>query len=213
MIKFVYFDIGGVIVRDFSGTNKWQDLLDELGISFEASNEFTEFFDKLEPEVCTGRDLETLIPLVKEKFGLQVADKNSLLIDGFVNRFELNESIWHSVEYASKNYKVGLLTNMYPGMLDALKERGLTPNISWDAIVDSSVEGVKKPDFGIYKLAEEKAHASGNEILFIDNSKSNIDAAKEFGWNTFLYDSSYIEKSSDELLNFLTSQKKDITAL
>jgi hypothetical protein len=32
-IKFVYFDLGGVTILDFSGTNEWFKLKQELGIS------------------------------------------------------------------------------------------------------------------------------------------------------------------------------------
>lgn len=32
MIKFIYFDVGGVAIRDFNGTDKWENLKKELGI-------------------------------------------------------------------------------------------------------------------------------------------------------------------------------------
>lgn len=30
MIKFVYFDVGGVTIKDFSGTDKWEVLEKEI---------------------------------------------------------------------------------------------------------------------------------------------------------------------------------------
>lgn len=32
MIKFVYFDIGGVVVKDFSGNNKWNEMKKFMGV-------------------------------------------------------------------------------------------------------------------------------------------------------------------------------------
>jgi hypothetical protein len=29
-ISFIYFDVGGVLIQDFSGNNKWNELLSEL---------------------------------------------------------------------------------------------------------------------------------------------------------------------------------------
>ena len=31
-LSFIYFDVGGVVIQDFSGTNKWSQLKRELGI-------------------------------------------------------------------------------------------------------------------------------------------------------------------------------------
>ena len=33
MISFVYFDVGGVVILDFSGTNKWEMVKKEWGIT------------------------------------------------------------------------------------------------------------------------------------------------------------------------------------
>ena len=41
MIKFIYFDVGGVLVRDFSKSNKWQELVNEIGISKKKKRFFT----------------------------------------------------------------------------------------------------------------------------------------------------------------------------
>ena len=66
MIKFVYFDVGGVVIDDFSGNNSWQELKDELGIKPEQKDEFDETWYPLEHEVLVGRDIETLLPVLRE---------------------------------------------------------------------------------------------------------------------------------------------------
>lgn len=85
MIKFIYFDVGGVVIRDFSGTNKWEELKTGMGIKPEQAEAFNEIFDKYEPEVCVGRDVETLVPMLKEKLGWNcqttIRSSTILLID------------------------------------------------------------------------------------------------------------------------------------
>jgi HAD superfamily hydrolase (TIGR01509 family) len=203
MIKFIFFDVGGVLLKDFTGTGKWLELQKELGIMPEQETDFIDLYDKYEPEVCLGRDVDSLLPLIEKKFGVKIPQGYSFLKDGFVNRFEKNESIWPVVEEIQQKYPVGLLTNMYPGMLEAIKEKGLLPNANWAAVIDSSIDKVKKPDKGIFELAEKRAGFSGQEILFVENGAKHVKAASEFGWQTFLYDSKDYEKSSRELSQLL----------
>ncbi len=202
MISFVYFDLGGVVELDFSGTDKWAELKQELGITAENDEEFKNFWKQYEDEVCVGRDVDTLLPLFKEKFGTKLPDGYSLLLDGFVNRFEINKSIWPVIDEIRRHCRVGLLTDMYPGMFAAIKKRGLLPEIAWDVIIDSSIEGVRKPNPRIFQLAEEKAGVKGRDILFVENSLGNVKTAQDFGWQTFLYDSANPDISSRNLSIF-----------
>ena len=141
---------------------------------------------------------------MRKEFGIKVSDGYDLLIDGFVSRFEPNKEIERAIRNAAERYEIGLLTNAYPGMLKAIKSRGILPNVEWDAIVDSSVVGFRKPDREIYEIAQKVSGCrKGEEILFIDNNQKNIDSAKEFGWMTLFYDSSNYKKSSKKLENFL----------
>jgi FMN phosphatase YigB (HAD superfamily) len=161
--------------------------------------EFEDFWNKYEAEVDVGRDVETLVPLIKEKFGSKFPNNYSFLIEGFVNRFEVNKSIWPVIDKIHKECRIGLLTNAFPHMFEAIKKRGLLPDVNWDVIIDSSAVGIKKPDPRIFKLGEQKAGAKSREILFVENSPEHIKAAKKFGWQTFLYDSSKPKEFSKKL--------------
>jgi FMN phosphatase YigB (HAD superfamily) len=205
MIKFVYFDVGGVIALDFSGTDKWTQLQDELQIPRERSKEFDEFWQRYTDEICTGRDVETLLPLLKNQFGIDLHANYSLLVDGFINRFEKNESIIPVVNEIHKTCRVGLLTNMYPRMLSEMQERGLVFNVKWDVIVDSSIEKLVKPDSKIFARALRLAHVNPYEILFVENTPGHIAAAQKAGWKTFLYDPQNPSQSSSDLLTYFNS--------
>jgi FMN phosphatase YigB (HAD superfamily) len=149
--------------------------------------------------VCLGKDIEALVPMLKNNFHVSLPMDYSLLQD-FINRFERNKSIWSVIEYAKKKYKIGLLTNMYYGMLKSIYDKGLMPDVNWDVIIDSSVEKVVKPQKEIFELSQERATTSANEILFVENSKKHVEAARNMNWDTFLYDSSNVVKASQDLL-------------
>lgn len=195
MIKFIYFDVGGVVVKDFSSTNKWEQLKKDLGVKKQYSKKFDDFFDRYERGVCLGKNIQTLVPSLEQKFNLSLPKKYSFLHD-FVNRFEKNKSIWSVIKKGKTKYKIGLLTNMYPNMLDLIKQKKLIPQVTWDIIIDSSIEKVAKPDNAIFELAQKRTGLKANEILFVENSKAHINTANLLGWKTFLYDSSDYEKSS-----------------
>lgn len=186
MIQFIYFDVGGVVIKDFSGTNKWNELKSSIGVRPEQEKEFDEFFDRAEIELCAGKDTEALVPIMGQQFGLRFPPRYSFLAD-FVDRFERNESIWPFLKAVKEKYKGGLLTNMYPRMLDMIHSANLMPDIQWDVVIDSSIEKMQKPQIEIFQLAEEKCGFRGKEIFFVENTKRNVDAAQNFGWRTFLY--------------------------
>lgn len=201
-MKFIYFDIGGVLGKDFSATNKWDLLTSDWGIPKTRKMELNKLFDEFENEACKGRNVEDFLLIVKEKFGIQFPINYSL-IDDFVNRFYKNEGIEKIINKIKNEYKLGLLTNMYSGMLKIIMERKIIPNINWTVIIDSSVEKYKKPEIEIYKIAQEKSGVEAREILFIDNKKENLEIPKEMGWQTFWFDSSNYERSNKELESFL----------
>ena len=202
MVKFVYFDVGGVVVLDFSKTNKYHDFSKEIGIPEDKEKEFLNYWDYKEPNINTGFDADLLIPEIEEKFQIKIPKNYSLLYDGFISRFEINKSILPVIHKLKKLYKIGLLTNQYPRMFKILKRIKLLPKISWDVIIDSSIEKIKKPNPKIYGLAEELSKVKGEEIFFIDNKDENLKTAKKFKWLTFLYDSAHPKKSSKELIQY-----------
>lgn len=194
-IKFIYFDVGGVVIRDFSGTNKWQEMLDDLKISEENRERFGGLYSEFEIKICNGLPIEEFLLTATEEFG-QIFPEGYSILDDFVNRFERNEGIWKIILQLESRYPLGLLTNMYPGMLDLIKEKELMPSVKWEVVVDSSLEGVSKPDDRIFKIAADRAGFSGKEILFIENTQKHVDAAKNQGWQTVLYDPKHIEESN-----------------
>ncbi len=200
----IFFDVGGVVVLDFSGTNKWEEMLQSMGVNDENEVRFLEVWNKHKPRRCIDFDVDSMIDEFRNYVGLELSEDFSFL-DEFVNRFDPNLSIWPVLDYAAQNYKVVLITNMYPRMLDKIYQRGdLMPDISWDCVIDSSVVKLQKPDREIYEFAHKMMGiGKDGKVLFIDNSKEHLVEPEKLGWDTFLYDPTNPENSSEVLLNLV----------
>lgn len=201
MITFVYFDVGGVLIRDFSASSKWKELQKDIGVTPLNEVLFNEVWMSHRKRVCIDVDVDDMIDELNAKVGLAIPKHYSLL-QGFVDRFEKNETIWETVSEIKKQVRVGLLTNMYPRMLDAIKEKRILPPIPFDVVMDSSIAKLQKPDAEFFAEASRAACVKNEELLFIDNQEKHVNAAKELGWQTFHYDSSDYEGSSSRLREF-----------
>lgn len=204
-ISFVYFDVGGVAIKDFSDTNKWNIMIDQvMGIPKDHWKAFDDLYDKYEDDICLGKiAVDELQPYIKEHFKANIPVDFSMLTY-FLDHFEKNSELWSIVDNYLDNVKIGLLTDQYLGMLNGIFAKKLIPDLSWSSIVDSSVVGVRKPMDEIYQIAADRSGVSEQEILFIDNREKNLIPAKRRGWQTFLYNSSDYDQANKDLAKFIS---------
>ena len=179
-VRFVYFDINGCLLRFFhKGFTK---LASHTGVGPEAIEAAFWHYNDV---VCRGE-------LTMDEFNKRFSEKiNVPKIDWMEYYLEAVEPISEMQElvmWASNNYYVGLLSNIMPGFIDELKKRQLIPNISYNAIVDSSQVGAVKPEAKIYEVAQAKTGVSPNEILLVDDSRANLMAAEKMGWHVLWFD-------------------------
>lgn len=198
-ISFIFFDIGGVLIKDYTCSDKWEQTKQSLGVEVEKSSEFDQIWHELaNPRVCIDYDVDQLIPELKQRLDLDIPNDYSLL-QNFVDRFERNEHIWPLVHQVSQTCKIGMLTNMYPGMLDRIKSTGLLDEINWDVVVDSSQVKLQKPDNKIFMHAQQAAKVAPSQILFIDNTQGHLDSAASLGWQIHYFDSCDYQASTRKL--------------
>jgi FMN phosphatase YigB (HAD superfamily) len=90
-----------------------------------------------------------------------------------------------------------------PGFLDTMRQKGLIPDIAYDAIIDSSVVHIIKPEIEMYKLATEKAGCRPDELLLVDDSMTNLVAAEKSGWHVLWFDDYRPDESSKRIRQIL----------
>ncbi len=179
-IKFVYFDVNGCLVHFFQ--RAFTGLARETGMSADA---IEKVFWSYNDAVCRGAmSMNAFNGEMARSLGAQTIDWREY----WVSSVEPVEGMNELVHWTAENYNVGLLTNIMPGFLDALHSRGRLPDVPYDVVIDSSQVGAIKPERRIFEIAAERSGFQPNEILLIDDDRSNIMAADQLGWHVLWYD-------------------------
>jgi putative hydrolase of the HAD superfamily len=100
--------------------------------------------------------------------------------EGFAPRPEMVTAI---TAIRAHGLKTGALTNNWTP--DEPREGGLSDLTDvFDVVVESAVEGVRKPDPRIYELACERLGVRPDESVFLDDLGVNLKAARALGMTT-----------------------------
>lgn len=194
-IEFVYFDINGCLVRFFQ--RAFTQLAQETGSRPElVENLFWHYNDA----VCRGEmSLGEFNTLLAERLGVHSIDWS----DYYLNGVEVIKEAQETLKWASERFKVGLLSNIMPGLVEKMLERGILPKIDYQIIIDSSKIGAIKPEARIYEIATEKANTRSQDILLIDDSRANLMAAQHMGWHVLWFDDYRPEESAKSIKEVL----------
>jgi FMN phosphatase YigB (HAD superfamily) len=186
-VRFVYFDVNGCLVRFFH--QAFTKLAHETG---ESPDRIEAVIWHNNDQVCRGTmSVHEFNAILAKQLKLPSIDWQKYYLDAV----EPIEQTHELVEWVSRQYYVGLLTNIMPGFVDAMKARRLVPHVFYDAIVDSSQIGAIKPERKIYEVAAERSGVKPEEILLVDDSRTNLMAAEHLGWHVLWFDD-YRPKSS-----------------
>lgn len=186
-VRFVYFDVNGCLVHFFQAA--FTELAAKSGVQLDVIESFYWHYNDA---VCRGDiSLEEFNTMLAERLHLGSIDWKQYYLDAVESITEMRELL----DWASQNYHIGLLTNIMPGFIDALRTRGLLPEVRYDTIVDSSQVSAIKPEPEIYKIATDRAGYKADEILFIDDSRVNLMAAEKLGWHVLWFDDYRPEES------------------
>ena len=80
-------------------------------------------------------------------------------------------------------YRTALLTNI-SNSGEAIWRSLMPVDELFDTVVDSSKEGLRKPDEAIFRLTCRRLGLQPSECLFVDDLRCNVDAAAELGMAT-----------------------------
>lgn len=179
-VRFVFFDVNGCLVRFYhraftriaQDSGKQADLIETA---------FWHYNDA----VCRGElSIDEFNRLLGERFEMGQFDWRTYYLEAIEPIHEMHELL----RWASSLYKVGLLTNIMPGQIEAMIKKGLVPDLPYAAIIDSSEVKAIKPEAEIYQVAATKTGCNPDEILLVDDSRSNVMAAEHAGWKVLWFD-------------------------
>jgi FMN phosphatase YigB (HAD superfamily) len=179
-VKFVYFDVNGTMVRFFQ--RAFTNIASDSGRSEE---EIERFFWEYNDRVCKNdMSLDEFNRLLAEKIGWGEISWGEY----YLNNVDQVKDMHDLAYWIADHYHVGLLTNAMPGLTQQMLDRGILPQLNYEAIIDSSEVGSIKPEQEIYLQAARCAHVETPHILTIDDNQTNLMAADKLGWQTLWFD-------------------------
>jgi HAD superfamily hydrolase (TIGR01509 family) len=186
-VKFLYVDLNGVIVRFYQ--RAFMRLSKKTGVPI----------DKIETTFWHYNDAANRGDMSTAEFSEAMAQHLHIAKfnwqDYYLDAVEpIAETQKLLVELQGK-VRLGILSNTMPGLIDELKKRGYIPNIKYDVVIDSSVVKAIKPELKIYEIAEKMAGCQGQDIFFVDDSRTNLMAAERCNWRVLWFDDFRPEES------------------
>lgn len=112
----------------------------------------------------------------------------------------VNKRLVPVIERLKSHYKIGMLSNTGAALLEEFLNEHNIRHL-FDQVVASSDTGYIKPQREIFEITADRLGVALEEIYFIDDSQTNVQAARSYGMQAHLY------VTVAELRGALTDQK------
>ena len=184
MIQAVLFDFGGVISSSpfeaFAHLEAERGLPADFIRTVNATNPDTNAWAKLERGEV---DLETFGPLWSDEARALGHELDGRLV---LERLagEIRPAMVNAIRSCRTKYKTACLTNNFTRAEALLSEEVAGVYSLFDAILESRVLGVRKPDPRFYELACEALDVEPDECVFLDDLGVNLKPARALGMTT-----------------------------
>jgi putative hydrolase of the HAD superfamily len=177
MIKAVFFDLGGVIVRtEFQAPR--EHLAERLGMEYEDLVKLV--FDSpssLKASHGEISDKEHWAEVTKRL--RRPAAETETIREEFFAGDVVDREILEFLRSLRPDYFVGLISNAWPDLRDYIARQKFDD--AFDQMVISGEVGVMKPEPRIYQIAMEQAGVDPDEAVFVDDFFENVEGCRAVG--------------------------------
>ncbi|HEU5005078.1 MAG TPA: helix-turn-helix domain-containing protein [Candidatus Saccharimonadales bacterium] len=173
-IKFVYFDLNGTLVRSYEKAFTKLSSLTGLPVdTIEA------FYWRYDDDVCDGKmSMADFNRAMGQHLGMDDFDWGKF----YLSAVEPVEGMAELVDWAAKNYEIGLFSNTMPKLIDGLSAQRKITLSRFSKVIDSSVVKMLKYGPEIFEYAQEEAGCAPESILLVDDDKLAVVNADKLGW-------------------------------
>ena len=190
-VEAVVWDFGGVFTTSpFEAFNRFEaahNLPNDFIRGVNATNPTTNAWAQFESSTITAEEFDELFDKESEARGHPVRGMRVLeLLSG-----ELRPRMVDVLKTCKEHFKVGCITNNMrsdegPSVArDETKATAFQSVMSlFDVVVESSVEGVRKPNPRIYEIACNRMGVGPDVCVFLDDLGINLKPAKALGMTT-----------------------------
>ena len=190
-LQAILWDFGGVFTTSpFENFNKLEE---ELGAprdfirQVNSTNSDNNAWAQFESNSVSLGDFDELFADESEALGFRIDGKAVInVLSG-----DLRPRMVEVLKICKQSYQVACITNNVragkgPGMNQNTEKANQVGKVMdlFDAIIESSVVGIRKPNPAIYQLACQALEVTPNDCAFLDDLGINLKPAKELGMAT-----------------------------
>ena len=213
--KYIVLDFGKVIAAPTTGnwdiTPKFLELIDINKIDINKFKKIRKRYGDILSEKITTLEEEydmfvRFYESILKEFGYSKDIAEAIAHDRTYNfnKYTLYDNIKVELKNLSEKYRLILLTDNWPCVINYLKEYDLYDY--FDNIYISSIYGVEKKDKVLFNFPINELKIKPKDALFIDDNESNLDIAKEKGFDVMLMDrENKIKDSKYKIINHLSN--------
>jgi len=187
----VFWDFGGVLTTSpFEAFNRYetaQGLPLDFIRTVNATNPETNAWAQFESSQITAQEFDAAFELETRAAGHPIPGRIVIeMLSG-----DLRPRMVDVLKICKQHYRVACLTNNVksgegPGMARGPEKAARVKEVMalFDLVVESSKEGVRKPDPRFYRLACERLGIQPQQAVFLDDLGINLKSARELGMTT-----------------------------
>jgi len=183
MIRAVFFDLGGVIVRTEYQAPR-ERLAERLNMTYEDINQFV-FETETSRKASLGQlTTEEHWASVVRRLGRPASETQAIREEFFAGDV-IDRGLLDFIRSLRPRHKTGIISNAWPDLRDYIVKSKFDD--AFDTLVISAEVGVMKPEAEIYKIALDQLQVKANEAVFVDDVPANITAARGLGMQGVLF--------------------------
>ena len=192
MIRAILWDFGGVFTTSpfeaFARFERAHNLPNDFIRTINSTNPDTNAWAQFESAAIDVVEFDAAFRAEAEALGHRVDGKDVLeLLSG-----EFRPRMAAALRECKKHYKVGCITNNMkkagegPAMAasDERADKAAQVMTQFDVVVESSLEGVRKPNPRIYQIACDRLGVTPDQAVFLDDLGINLKPARAMGMTT-----------------------------
>jgi len=199
MIKAIFFDLGGVLLRTVDFTPR-EHLAARLRMNRFELEEFIfggESGERAQRgEITVQEHWENL----RQQINWSPTEFKALL-DEFFSQDELDYALIDYVRKLRQTYKTALLSNAWDDLRQVIAEKWHIED-AFDTMIISAEVCLAKPDPRIFQFALAQLGVEASQSIFVDDMKRNIEGARAAGLHAIHFQTSLqMRHELEQLLN------------
>ncbi len=183
-IKAIIFDMGGVFINTFDHSAR-QNMAQRYGITEKELDRIV-FHNSLSADAEKGLySKEELLERMAQQVGIPLEDATAFYMEYF-SKDEEDAELVAFVRTLKPHYKLGLLSNAYPGTREWMQEYHTFLDL-FEISFFSAEAGMRKPEPEFFRLILDAMQVEPQKTLFVDDFPENIAGAQQLGMQTVWY--------------------------